>query len=276
MALIPDEAIDRMGEITPKAFALYAYYCKHRNKESGLAWPSLSSIATDLDTAKGRACELRRLLIEKGWLELVSADTVRLKMGFGDGESHSQIGNSVLKLRTPKRERRSQIGNAHSQIENDPFSNGELHIRKNQLIEPAHRTKEDKDTSAAPTVRAVFDFWRTTLNHPASQLTPKRERAVKARLKQGYTPDALRTAILGCRASPFHQGEKDGKVFDDLELICRDGEHVEQFIAIYEKSQNGRTTQNQSSNGTATERQRSEEIARLTANTRRIGGAATG
>jgi len=76
----------------------------------------------------------------------------------------------------------------------------------------------------------VFLHWQKTLNHPDAKLTAKRKRNISARLKEGYTVEDLCLAIEGCAASAFHQGDNDnGKVFDDLELICRSGEKVEQF-----------------------------------------------
>lgn len=86
---------------------------------------------------------------------------------------------------------------------------------------------------ASKPVREVFEHWRVAMGHPTAVLTPKRERLVRARLKEGYTPEQLRAAIDGCRASEFHRGKNEtATVYDDLALICRDGEHVEQFLKL--------------------------------------------
>ena len=83
----------------------------------------------------------------------------------------------------------------------------------------------------------VFAYWQAVMDHATAKLTPGRERCIKARLKDGYTVDQLKQAIDGCRASPFHQGGgPDGKVFDDLTLICRNGEKVEQFVGLLAKA----------------------------------------
>lgn len=75
---------------------------------------------------------------------------------------------------------------------------------------------------------AVFDHWRIVFSHPKSILDDKRRRLIDARLKQ-FSVDNLRAAIDGYKLSPFHQGEnKDGKVFDSIELIMRDAQHVEE------------------------------------------------
>jgi len=83
---------------------------------------------------------------------------------------------------------------------------------------------------AAPAVQ-VFEHWRLVMGHPDAKFTAKRKRRVQQRLAEGYTVLQLYAAVEGCKASGFHQGEnRDGKVWDDLELICRDGEHVEKFL----------------------------------------------
>lgn len=85
-------------------------------------------------------------------------------------------------------------------------------------------------------VVVVFDHWRSTLQHPEAKLTPKRRRLVRERLGEGYTVADVRRAIEGCRASPFHMGVNDRRrVYDDIALICRDGEHVEQFKALWKQ-----------------------------------------
>lgn len=80
---------------------------------------------------------------------------------------------------------------------------------------------------------SVFEHWKSRLKHPEAKLTPKRKARVRARLDEGYTVEQITQAIDGCASSPFHQGANDnGKVYDDLELICRSGEKLEQFIQV--------------------------------------------
>ena len=63
-----------------------------------------------------------------------------------------------------------------------------------------------------------------------SILNAKRDKAVKARLKEGYTVDQIKLAILGCSMTPHNMGQNDNnKKYNDLELICRDGTNVERF-----------------------------------------------
>jgi len=63
-----------------------------------------------------------------------------------------------------------------------------------------------------------------------AKLTAKREKAVTARLAEGYEVETLKMAIAGCARSEYRIGKNDrGTRYDDLELICREGEKLEQF-----------------------------------------------
>ena len=80
-------------------------------------------------------------------------------------------------------------------------------------------------------VKEVFDHWITTMGKTSqAKLTDMRKKCVEARLKEGYTVDQIKQAIEGCAKSPHHMGQNDsGTVYDDLTLICRSGDKVEQF-----------------------------------------------
>ena len=95
----------------------------------------------------------------------------------------------------------------------------------------AGKKKEVAPPAATPLVAEVFGYWlEATGRGSLTKLTTNRRKAVAARLKEGYTADDLRQAIDGCAGSAFHQGQNDRQTkYDDLELICRDGERVEQF-----------------------------------------------
>lgn len=80
-------------------------------------------------------------------------------------------------------------------------------------------------------VKEVFDHWITTMGKTSqAKLTDKRKKCVEARLKEGYTVNQIKKAIEGCAKSPHHMGQNDsGTVYDDLTLICRTGDKLEQF-----------------------------------------------
>lgn len=77
-------------------------------------------------------------------------------------------------------------------------------------------------------VAELFDHWRQVCRHPQAKPTAERLRAIKARLRDGYTPAQVRQAIDGAARDPFVNVQ--GKRFDDLTLICRNGSKLEDFI----------------------------------------------
>jgi uncharacterized protein YdaU (DUF1376 family) len=104
---------------------------------------------------------------------------------------------------------------------------------------PSPVTKEDTDVAQSAPVAAsgdvalVFEFWKTTMKSPRSQLDPKRAKLIKAALKTGYTTEQLCDAITGCAKSPFHMGDNDRRAkFNGLDLILRNAEKIDQFIVI--------------------------------------------
>lgn len=91
------------------------------------------------------------------------------------------------------------------------------------------RDREETEKSRGEQINVVFDHWIAVMNKPRARLTKERKAKVIARLKD-YSIDDLKQAIDGCARSPHHMGQNDtGTIYDDLELICRDGKHVEQF-----------------------------------------------
>lgn len=83
-------------------------------------------------------------------------------------------------------------------------------------------------------VSEIFQYWQEAMRHPNARLrsTSKRYKAVAARLKEGYTVEQIKSAINGCRASPYHMGQNEtGTVYDELELICRNDVKLESFMA---------------------------------------------
>ena len=88
---------------------------------------------------------------------------------------------------------------------------------------------------------SVFEYWATrrTAILPGStrppKRTPKRLSKVKARLSDGYTVMDLKLAVDGCLGS--ERNVEGGYV--DLELICRDDQHVTQYMQWARKNSSG-------------------------------------
>lgn len=93
---------------------------------------------------------------------------------------------------------------------------------------PAKAVEDKVELEAA---RRVFQHWQKRMVKPKAKLTDGRKRVVLARLKDGYTLKQLKQAIDACSASEFHMGDNDRKTpFNDLTLILRSGEKLEQFL----------------------------------------------
>ncbi len=83
----------------------------------------------------------------------------------------------------------------------------------------------------------LFQYWQAAMHKPRALFGPDRRRLVRARLREGYTPDDIRRAIDGCKASGFHSGENESSTtYNDLTLICRNGSKLERFREIAKES----------------------------------------
>lgn len=86
----------------------------------------------------------------------------------------------------------------------------------------------------AAAVRNLFAYWQERCGHEQAKFTRDRRSKVEARMREGYTVDEIRQAIDGASAAPFINPE--GKKFDDLELICRNGSKLEDFKSRAEQA----------------------------------------
>jgi len=85
-------------------------------------------------------------------------------------------------------------------------------------------------SSKLDSVKDVFVYWQQELKHPQSKLDKKREKAINARLQEGYSVDRIKQAIQGIKKIPHNMGQNDrNTIYDDIELICRSGANVDRF-----------------------------------------------
>ena len=106
-------------------------------------------------------------------------------------------------------------------INKDIHSNIDININKQPPVPQAAQNE----------IKEIFEFWKTTLNHPRSNLDDKRKSLIKRHLKSGYTVDDLKHAITGCSQTPHNMGDNDrGQVYDSLELILRTSDHIDRFM----------------------------------------------
>ncbi len=86
--------------------------------------------------------------------------------------------------------------------------------------------------SLSKEVNAIFLYWQQIMKHPQAKLDKKRQGKIGAALRLGFNVDQLKQAIDGCGNTPFNVGINDrGQRYDSIDLIFRDADHIERFIA---------------------------------------------
>lgn len=151
--------------------------------------------------------------------------------GAKGGASKSSKSKQVLASASKSKQNIANLADSKKDNKNDSDSVSDSDLLKDPC-EPKVSPMQ-KNTSFE-----IFSYWCEAMNKSpsTSKLTPKRDKAVKARLKEGYTVEQIKLAIDGCANDKFSMGQNDrGKPFNDLELICRDGVKLESFWHI-EKS----------------------------------------
>jgi hypothetical protein len=101
------------------------------------------------------------------------------------------------------------------------------------LEEPSLHRQSTEQQTVDPVVE-IYEFWKqATSRNGHTQLTPNRRTAIRARLDEGRDVGFIKRAIANAAASPFHQGKNDRRTrYDDITLICRNGEKLEQFAEM--------------------------------------------
>ena len=89
-----------------------------------------------------------------------------------------------------------------------------------------HPSKDGQDA-----VR-IFEHWQSVHGYHRAKLDDKR-RAMINRILRKYTVEDCCKAIDGCAKSAYHMGENPtGRKYNRLDLVLRDGSHVDQFMAM--------------------------------------------
>ena len=103
-------------------------------------------------------------------------------------------------------------------------------------------------------VKFIFDHWKSVMGHPQAKLDDKRKRIIQKALAQGYDPGQLKNAIDGCNATPWNMGDNpNSTVYDSLDLIFRDADHVDRFIKNFHSPPSAQTNKRLTNNQAAAE-----------------------
>lgn len=86
---------------------------------------------------------------------------------------------------------------------------------------------EAQSDARAQAVEELFAYWQERCKRERMSLTDQRRDKLVARLNEGRTVEEIKLAIDGA-ASDAHTKD-NGKRFDDIELICRNGTKFEDF-----------------------------------------------
>lgn len=98
-------------------------------------------------------------------------------------------------------------------------------------IAPAAGFKSVVKGPTADEINKVFKHW-LLVHKKRAQLSPKRRTKIKLALER-YPMEEVLAAIDGCRMSKYHMAEdREGPLYNDIELILRDSEHIEKFREI--------------------------------------------
>jgi hypothetical protein len=205
------------------------YWSSRTNDQEGWFYKTRSEWTEETGMSRSEQETARRRLVK---LELLEE-----KLAGMPGKLHFRVNTEQLILllveKPPTREQKAyqQLGghSTNNLAQNPPA------ITTESTEETTTESISRRDCSTSP-AQTLFSIWQTEMNHPKAIFDEKRKRAVNGRLKDGFTIERLHRAILGNKSSDYHQAQhpKNQKhVYDDLELICRDAKHVEQFEKLY-------------------------------------------
>jgi hypothetical protein len=93
------------------------------------------------------------------------------------------------------------------------------------------------------TIQRVFDLWveihRNSRKGRSPVLSPERQRIIRKAL-ESHGEETCLDAIRGCALSDWHMGKNpNGKRYDDIELILRNAQKIENFADMWLEAQSG-------------------------------------
>lgn len=164
-------------------------------------------------------------------VELSNASYITLLKG-SDGKDYLLV-NNFNKHQKVNRPTPSKIRSALEFTEQSLSDHKQLTVGKEGKGKEGKGRERNDLSTGVDLVNKIFDFWVIQMGKQtgSTKLTTKRSKAIQARLKDGYTEDQIKSAIVGCSLDPFSMGQNDRqKPFNDIELICRTGEKLESFL----------------------------------------------
>lgn len=198
--------------------------------EGAIDWVWASSDA-EVDAVK---FVLKKFFVEEGGFYIQS----RIQEDLDKYHANNATNKRIAIERERKKKQTNGKGNSTKReptVNDKPDLQNEAPPNQEPLTinqEPLTKNHLNNTSAKANQAFDLFQYWCEVMGKSisTSKLTPKRDKAIKARLKEGYTVEQIKSAIDGCRADPFSMGQNDRqKAFNDIELICRTGEKLESF-----------------------------------------------
>ena len=154
-------------------------------------------------------------------------------------KQNSAVNQKIAQAREDKRRTN------RARTVNEPPPNQEPRTKNHKPITKEPKKKQTTLPDKSDDCQAVFDFWCMTMNkNGATKFTQERKCKIQTRLKEGYSVQDIKQAIINCSLSAFHMGQNDNRtVHNDLTLICRTGSKLESFMNTVEAARIGEVNQ---------------------------------
>lgn len=233
--------------------------------ESGVCWPSIDTLAREARLSRRRVEQALRELVRSGVvLRQVNGAPVTGHGGYRP--NLYRLVKNPVELSTPQDDLApaessppdgsapahssgpDETGPADSRMSGPDDSSTQARTNRpgKPSIEPSKNRQKNNHSSSSPTtalalvteisttpavdeVTVVFEAWVEATGKRRAKLDTKRRRRIVAALRD-YPLDDVVAAVRGWRKSPFHCGENaDGRRYNELDLLLRDAQHIEQF-----------------------------------------------
>ncbi len=163
------------------------------------------------------------------WVNLANPDLTQSKPDSNPEKSGSKANQETItkKHKTTNNNQETQNNNQETQNKNQEITNTSTSHEVDMCVNQ-NQTQQ------------VFQYWVDVMNKSTrTKLDKKRESKIKQALKQGYTVDQLKNAVMGCTASDYHMGVNDqNKLYNDLVTILRDSPAIDSHIERFEQKTN--------------------------------------
>ena len=183
------------------------------------------------DHSRNKADEGRRIVLldeDRGW-GWVIVNYEYYKNLATAAERREQNKQAQQRSRDKRKQTSASVSSSNKTSAQKPHIDIDVHLDedvdvdiKTPVPQAGPRTKE---------ISEIFNFWKTTLNHPKSNLDSKRKALINKWLKANYSADDLKSAISGCSKTPHNMGDNDrGQKYDSVDLIFRTADNIDRFM----------------------------------------------